>query len=311
MKTVLVISLIVIIALAIYVLTTNKTPMLPSLGSAYGSASDDLRKVFVGQTSQKISEIAKCVVGEFAKRYSYPEAEKLVNETDFKNNPAIVQILDGCTFATLKHIYMIAERAMSSYCNSRHMDLAVKWIVDNVEYKIHTDEEIKQILSKLDTYIAQYCWTDAIIEKAFEATKGRFKAMLGAVLLPSVRDDFIADKKYDDWLNTIAFDSVRRFVPKGSPKDYFEMIPTLTLIQADKLSDKGFSKILAQAEIVNTVKDQWCKGNAELMQAVRPVPFQLYDHNGVMLAAARILREWCWDSSALEGRARTVIGNIV
>lgn len=301
----------VAVALAVVVLSQSQTGVQRPGHSGLAGAAE-LRQVFAEQTRARIDTIAKCVVGEFAKRYTYDQAAKLVNDDDFRNNPAVTQVLDGCTFAILRQLYAIAARAMENKCNRDNMALAVRWLVENVEYRIHSEDEIGQILARLAERMAGTCWTDETVAKLLELSKKKFVSLARAAAGQGVADAFVAARKYDGWLTALAAQAVNTWRASGKyPADYAAMLFKISGEQIDALTDGGWTKLAAQAGLVTYLAAKWCRDTAALFAAVDPVPFEPYTADQVRALGDRILANWCWTPDALQARAHKVLGDVL
>ena len=311
MKSYTILGIAVLVALMIAVYYNYKN-WRPRQRMRYGASNDfdndSVRDMFIKATSTRFQEIASCVATKLFDQYTYNQASELITEENFKNNPSVKNILDLCTFNVLRSLYAIVNASMSNECAKKNPQTVINWVLQNVEYRVHTDDEVKDILDKINKELLNVCWTDGSTNVIITFTVPRILSLVAESIQEPLREPFAETSKYTKWAEYIATIAVKRYRDAGGRSDvYLANLEKMTGADFDSLTDSGFAKIYIQAQIANTLFSGWCKGIPELIKALDPIEFKVYTEDEARQIIADISKQWCWKPSMLTGRTQDTL----
>lgn len=271
-------------------------------------SESSLRAMFLEASSNKLQEIASCISKNLFTKYTYDQASALITEDNFKNNPDVKKILDSCTLNVLRNLYMIVKASMTNECATKHPRAVINWVLENVEYRVHTPQEVKQILDNLSKELSKICWSDGSTNVIVTFTIPRVQLLVTESMNEQLRNQFLSSTKYSTWIKEVSTRAVYKYRDSGGRSDvYIANLDKMTGADFDSLTDNDFAKISIQAQIANTLLSGWCKGIPELIQALEPLEFKLYTQDEAVKIIDNIYKQWCWDPAMLTGRAQDTL----
>jgi hypothetical protein len=296
------VGLVVVVLISVYYY--NKPVNRAGASLLDDADNDGVRELFIKAASTKFTEIANCVSKEFSKKYTYTEALEMVTEDNFKNNPDIRKILNACTLDVLRGFFLLVLGTRGNECAKKNPQFVIDWIFANVEYRVLTQDERKTVRERIYKELENVCWSDAAAKFAVGLTNTRIGELIGAGMDENLYKQFVSLDKYKKWVGSTASAAVRAFRDAGGRRDvYMANLPKMTGAEIDGLTDNGFAKISIQAQMAAALyKGGWCKDIPQLMQAINPVPMQVYSDEDARKIMAQITEKWCWDPALLHER---------
>ncbi len=279
-------------------------------GNSFISAADenDLIAIFNAGVTAKYDEISKCVLDKFLERYTYAEAEALINADAFKTNPAIIADLKACQFDALKQWYSVAKLAVVLPCGQANKRFIVDWVLTNIPYKEHTDVQIQGYLAKLRDAMSVRCWKPEQIANAVDKINLAMRNFIKArIENEKARGLFILYQRYGQWFGLIATVAVNKIKAEITPEEFDEYLKTATFADLDSKSDDGLSKIDSQVKILNATMISWCKPIIDLFRQMESIPMEKYTDAQVAGYSEELLKKWCWNTSALQPKTISVL----
>lgn len=303
---ILAIGVVVAILIAVYYRNRNVGRLRYSALS--NADNDALRTMFIEATNVRFQEIADCVAKKLFDQHTYDQAVELITEDNFKNNPSVKNILDSCTLNVLRSLYAIVIASMSNECAKKNPQAVIKWVLENVEYRVHTEAEVAEILKNINRELTNVCWSDGDTKVVIAFTAPRILSLVAETIDERLREPLLSTPKYTEWAEYIATIAVHRYRDAGGRSDvYLANLEKMTGADFDSLSDNGFAKIYIQAQIANTLFSGWCKGIPELIKALDPVEIRIYTEEEAGQIMANISKQWCWNPAMLAGRAQDTL----
>jgi hypothetical protein len=304
--------LIVIGVVVIAILVLMKTRK-PSSYTKLMATSDNpnVRTLFISAISARLDAISNCIADEFRKKYDYSTAKALVNVDAFKNNPEVKKILDQCTFNIIQHIFSIVLKAASTECGKNNVKAVVLWIVSNVEFRIHSDAEIDEIVKLVDKMT---CWTQNVISEYAKLTNEKVGPIIQSYITEVLRAPFLAHKRYTQWISSqLYYGSVYRFKELGRlPSEYPQFISSATPEEFDKHVQGDLSKLISQVRVAEYLyNNSWCKDVPQMLYAMNDIPFEIYSPEQVESIGKKILETWCWDPQTIVAQTRDVLNSVL
>ena len=301
----------VAVAAAVYVTYRISATSTPSYRMGSLSGEPDVRQLFIDAVSTRLDKVAECIATEFRQRYDLETAKGLINVEAFKNNQQVRQILEQCAFNVIQHVFSIVTKSVAIECESKRNPAAVvRWIVNNVEFKIYTDAEIDEIVKQV---YQMTCWTVQAIAAAVKATREKVHTLLGPLLTEPLRGPFFSDQKYTKWVQImIVAKSIENFDPDKLPGEYTEFISSISLETLDRHVDGAVSKLVGQIKIADYIyANSWCKDIPAMLSARSEVPFEIYTDEQVQEIGKAILAKWCWDPQTIVGPTRQILNSVL
>lgn len=310
----LLIILLVVSGFYIYIYSCNTNGLV--LGtSRISDAEPSLKTIFLEKTKGKLEEISECILKAFLAIYSSSQVDKIINKETFLNDPSVIQIVNKCTFKVLRQLYFICVSAITTECRRKHIPYIVDWVLENVEYKEHTEDEIKMYIFELKKDVeAKFCWNAETINLAHKITYEKIIEYISSQVETSTVIILTMTEKYQAWFKfmvTIILNNYRENNPANSYNDFQKYISGITETEIDKVSDKAYLKLLIQIKIIVSLQSKWCKPVDLLVEAIKPIPFELFTDEQVSQIVKKILDEWCWDINTYKDKTFNVLTSII
>lgn len=317
MKTYIISSIIVLIIISsvyIYISSPKITNrVLRNFG--INSTETSLKNIFIQKTKQKLNEISECILKAFLALYTSSHVDKIINKETFLNDPNVIQIINKCTFNVLRQLYFICSSAITTECHRKHIPYIVDWVLQNVEYKEHTEEELKRYIFDLRKDLeAMFCWDAETIALAHKITYDKIIDFITPQVSTGTLIILTMTEKYTEWFKfmvTIILNTYRKNNPSNSYDDFKKYISSITEGEIDKISDKAYLKLLIQIKIILALESKWCKPVDVLVEALKPVPFELFSDEQVAQIVKKILDEWCWNINQYKDKTLNVLTSII
>src|SRR5690606_404420 len=309
--------IIVFIALTggyIYMSTTH-----PSRVTTYRTRKNlvdsSLKTLFVEKTKGKLNEISECILKAFLSIYSSSQVDKIINKETFLNDPNVIQIVNICTFNVLRQLYFICVSAITTECHRKYIPYIVDWVLENVEYKEHTEDEIKRYMYELKKDVeAKVCWNSETTALAHKITYEKIIEYITPQVEQSTLIILTMTEKYVEWFKfmvTIILTNYRKNNPSNSYDDFQKYISGITEAEIDKVTDKAYRKLFVHIKIIMLLESKWCKPVDLLVEAIKPIPFELFTDEQVSEIVKKILDEWCWDINTYKDKTLNVLTSII
>lgn len=283
--------------------------------SRISTAETSLKNVFIEKTKGKLDEISECILKAFLSVYSSSQVDKIINKETFLNDPSVIQIVNKCTFNVLRQLYFICLNSITTECHSKHIPYIVDWVLQNVEYKEHTEEELKRYIFELRKDVeAKFCWDAETIALANKITYEKIIDYISSQVETSTIIILTMTDKYLEWFKfmvTIILKTYRENNPANSYNDFQKYISEITETEIDKVTDKAYLKLLIQIKIIVSLQSKWCKPVDLLVEAIKPIPFELFTDEQVSQIVKKILDEWCWNINTYKDKTLNVLTSII
>ena len=310
----LLIILLVVSGFYIYIYSCNTNGLV--LGtSRISDAEPSLKTIFLEKTKGKLEEISECILKAFLAIYSSSQVDKIINKETFLNDPSVIQIVNKCTFKVLRQLYFICVSTITTECRRKHIPYIVDWVLENVEYKEHTEDEIKMYIFELKKDVeAKFCWNAETINLAHKITYEKIIEYISSQVETSTVIILTMTEKYQAWFKfmvTIILNNYRENNPANSYNDFQKYISGITETEIDKVSDRAYLKLLIQIKIIVSLQSKWCKPVDLLVEAIKPIPFELFTDEQVSQIVKKILDEWCWDINTYKDKTFNVLTSII
>jgi hypothetical protein len=309
-KVAAIIATVALVAL-IYAVYKMASASETSVGFRSSVQEENIRELFIKAVSGRLDKVAECVSNEFRKRYDLETAKGLVNVEAFKNNQEVKQILDQCAFNILQHMLFIVNKAASTDCGKRNIPAVVKWIVNNVEFRIYSDAEIEELVKQVEKMV---CWSAETIVAYTKLTNEKVRPLFQELLLEQLREPFFSYDRYRSYMSEqINTKSVWKYKEDGLPaNEYPDFISSITLKVLNRHLEGAVAKLEAHIMIANYLYGTpWCKDIPTMLNAMKDVPFEMYDETQTANIAKEILAKWCWNAQTIVGPTRQILNSIV
>lgn len=317
MKTYIVSSILILVLVSgIYMyMSSSRINGLVVRNYSFNTTDTTLKNVFIQKTKQKLDEISECILKAFLAVYSSSQIDKIINKETFLSDPNVIQIINKCTFNILKQLYFICSGAITTECHRKHITYIVDWVLQNVEYKEHTEEELKKYIFELMKDLeAKFCWDVETVALANKITYDKIIDFITPQVNTGIMIILTMTEKYNEWFKfmvTIILNTYRINNPSNSYDDFKKYISGITEAEIDKISDKAYLKLLIQIKIIVALKSKWCKPVDVLVEALKHIPFELFTDEQVALIVKKILDEWCWDINQYKDKTLNVLTSII
>lgn len=312
----IILLVVFIIVTGSYIYITAVTPLQTKGVNRIGNAEvSSLKNVFIQKTKQKLDEISECILKAFLSVYSSSQIDNIINKETFLSDPNVLQIVNKCTFNILKQLYFICKTAITTECHLKHIPYIVDWVLQNVEYKEHTEEELKRYIFELRKDVeAKFCWDTETVALAYKIIYDKIIDFIKPQVDTGILIILTMTEKYIEWFKfmaTIILNTYRVNNPSNSYNDFKKYISDITESELDRISDKAYLKLLIQIKIIVGLKSKWCKPVDTLVQALGPIPFELFTDEQVAKIIKKILDEWCWDINRYKDKTLNVLTSII
>ena len=211
-------------------------------------AADDGKDDFVKMYGVYFNNASNCVVGELFK-YTYSEVDKLVTDEQFRNNPAMKAVLGKCEYERLSSVYRLyADLLRATTCIPRNE--FAEWFLATIPVKVLTPDEVEMYKQQYRMLRVARCWTVDKRREAFVHTKTRSAQLVRETFAgaPALAAAFLAEKKYDDWLNYVSAIVLDKNIERGVDPTEYEP-GKLGAGEIDAFSVGGIAKIQKHAAI--------------------------------------------------------------
>lgn len=310
----LIVILLVISGVYIYVYSPNINNQILRT-SRISATETSLKNVFIEKTKGKLDEISECILKVFLSVYSSSQVDKIINKETFLTDPNVMEIVRKCTFNVLRQLYFICASAITTECHRKHIPYIVDWVLENVEYKEHTEEEIKKYIFELKKDVeAKFCWNAETIALAHKITFEKIIEYITPQVEQSTMIILTMTQKYQDWFKFMVstiLSNYRQNNPSNSYDDFQKYISQISESEIDKVTDKAYLKLLIQIKIIVELQSKWCKPVDLLVEAIKPIPFELFTDEQIIEIVKKILDEWCWNINTYKDKTLNVLTSII